>query len=118
MALVVWPPVRSRTKPTKAATPPISLRPAVMRANSAPMSKSAACTRIISAARHRREEGDLVARCQALIELGEILVDRHADRLEIGQRLGMAAAAPAQQGHEILHRLDARRVDDLLADPG
>src|SRR5262245_59481602 len=97
MALILASPARSRTTPTKLTTPPISVRPVVSAVHSAPTSKSSRCTRIISLpAGDRREDGDLVAGRDRMIERHIGLVHRDADDRQVLQRLGVARRARFQ----------------------
>src|SRR4051812_22208804 len=105
-------PALARTVPTKQPMPPMSARPAVSAANSAPMLKSAVCTLILampSASRHRREERHLVARTDACGGFGEVLIHRAADRAEVGEGAGVAGAALGQPGDEFADRAHAGR---------
>src|SRR6476646_7008978 len=82
------------------------------RAISAAMSKSAVCTRTViarrpSAARHRREDRDLVALGDGLRSLGEPMVDGEADGAVRRQLVRPCATAAAQCADD---RVDGRRV--------
>src|SRR3989304_221622 len=93
----VSPPAMSRTRPTKTATPPTLALPAGSAANSRPTSKSSRWMRIMaSAARHRREDRDLVAGAHGMMGLGVFPIDRDAHDARSLQRLRVSAAPPLQ----------------------
>src|SRR5690349_9109794 len=111
--------------PTKLARPPMSVRPVVSAASSAPTSKSSAWTRINSAPRYRWKQGDLVARLHRMIEGGVILVDRNFDRAAVGECRLMGRAQrlqPVQQFADIAYigrrRQLLARFAELAAQPG
>src|SRR5262245_36543031 len=111
-------PATSRTSPMKLATPPMSARPLVSAAISAPMSKSSCCTRIIElTAGHRREQCNLIALLHRVVGADIFLIDGNAHDGAVGERRGMLGAPlgePVQQG---AHRAHARGgLDLLLAD--
>src|SRR5215469_4077852 len=116
----------SRTRPMKDVTPPISLRPRVSAAISAPGSKSSRWTRIIaSASGDRREERDLVAGFEAMVVGDVFAIDRDAHQLRVGQRVDIIRPARLQPIDELRHGRDAaRRIEhlfgraDLLPQPG
>src|SRR5262249_7551071 len=115
MAPMRSPPAASRTTPTKLTMPPISCRPSVSRAISAPKSKSSRWTRIISASGHRREECHLVARAQRMTGGHVVLVDGDADDRGILQRVGKARPAALQPRQEVADGRDAGgQLDRLL----
>src|SRR3954447_6763574 len=105
-----------RQMPVKVATAPMSLRPAVSRAISAPMSKSSRCSRTVtSSSGHRRGESDLARPADRRVGLDVGLVDRGADDLRVLERIGVFLTASAQPGHEIADRAHAGwRIDLLL----
>src|SRR4051812_29306248 len=109
-------PALPRQMPAKVATAPMSVRPAVSRAISAPMSKSSRCSRTVtSSSGHRREECDLPRPADRRVGLDVGLVDRRADDLRVLERIGVFLTASAQPGHEIADRAHARwRIDLLL----
>src|SRR3954454_22985599 len=112
---MAWMPSLPRQIPVKVATAPMSVRPAVSRAISAPMSKSSRCSRTVtSSSGHRREECDLARPADGCIGLDVGLVDRRADDLRVFRRIGVFLTAPAQPGHEIADRAHAGRRIDLL----
>src|ERR1700690_2981115 len=102
----------SRTRPTKLASPPMSLRPSVNRTSSAPTSKSSRWTRITSASRHRREEGDLVASAHGVVGTGIFLIDRDAQDLAGGQRRLVGGAPLFQPIEQLADGGDLRRRQD------
>src|SRR5690348_10203905 len=116
----------SRTSPMKDVTPPISRRPRVSAAISAPGSKSSRWTRIIrSASGDRREEGDLVAGFEAMVVGDVFAIDRDAHELGVGQRALVIRPARFQPIDELRHGRDrARGIEilfggaDLLPQPG
>src|SRR5579875_801657 len=119
MAVMAPAPVISRTSPTKLTTPPILRLPAASAASSAAGSKSSRWTRIISASRHRREEGHLVARPHRVIGAHIFLVDGDADHGRVLQRGGIARAAspkPFDESGHIGHRGRKRHL--FLGDAG
>src|SRR6185295_19866703 len=117
MPRMAWPSLASRTRPTKLASPPTSLRPRVSDSSSRPTSKSSVWTRTraISAARDRGKERHLVARLHRRRKVGHLLVHRHAPALSGCERLGPAAIALAQLPDEHRHGRTTRRERELLA---
>src|SRR5579863_2904332 len=116
MPLILSPPAMSRTRPMKLVTPPISVRPRVSAAISAPGSKSSRWTRIIaSASGDRREECDLVARLHAMRVADIFAIDRDAHEFRIVQRLGVVGPTRLQPINELGDGRDrARRIDGLF----
>src|SRR5438045_5450233 len=89
------------------------------RAISAPMSKSAACTRTViarrpSAAGHRREDRDFVAVRYGLRSRDEPMVDGEADGAVRCQLLRPRTAAVAQRAEDGVDRRRAVVVDRQL----
>src|SRR6266852_1592445 len=117
MAPIGWPSFSSRTRPTKLATAPTSLRPRVSASSSRPTSKSASWTRTrgTSASGDGREEGDLVAGLERRRGIGHLLVHGDAPALAGGERLGPALVAIAQLLDEARHGRVAVRKRNLLA---
>src|SRR5205809_7940680 len=106
----------SRTRPTKLATAPTWF-PLEMFFTSRPRSKSSRCTEIlISAARHRRKERDLVARLDARRGLHHVLVERAAHQLLFRECSVVRSAARSQvspqggDGRDLRRKLDVLRV--------
>src|SRR5262245_39313824 len=104
---------------------PISLRPALSRAISAPISKSSRWTRIISASGDRREEGDLARAGNPRVMAHVLAIDRGSDHLGAGEGIlefRPAALQPIDQfgdGADAFRRRDFLRGDaGLLLDPG
>src|SRR5262245_3383950 len=104
---------------------PISLRPALSRAISVPISKSSRCTRIISASGDGREEGDLTRAGNPRIMAHVTVIDRGADNFGASEGIlefRPAALQPIDQlgdGGDTLRRRDLLRGDaGLLLDPG
>src|SRR6185503_2066253 len=125
MAMTRSPPSLPRQMPVKVATAPMSVRPFVSRAISAPMSKSSRCSRINSASGHRREECDLARTRDRGLGLHMRVVDRRADHLGVLERVGVFLAAPREPGDQFADRAHiSRRIDlflrlaDALAHPG
>src|SRR5579871_535288 len=104
----------SRTRPTKLASPPMSVRLSVNRASSAPTSKSSRWTRITSASRHRRKERDLVAGAHGVLEAGIFLIDRDAKDLAIGERGLVRRALIFQPIEQLADGGDVRGRRDFL----
>src|SRR5579872_1252225 len=106
-----------RTVPTKQPIPPISVRPAVSAANSAPTLKSA-CWTLMRATRsascHRRKECHLVAGTDTGGRVGEFLVHRASDRSAVGEGAGIAGASLRQPGDEVGDRGNAGGHRQLL----
>src|SRR5689334_6864952 len=106
MALTASPSFAARTRPTKLAWAPTSLRPRVMASSSRPVSKSPSCTRTFAAtltSRDRWKERHLVARLHGRGEARHLLVHGHAPGLAGRERLGPAGAAGAEG---VDHRAD------------
>src|SRR5437870_7451467 len=114
---IAWPSLSSRTRPTKLASAPTSLRPRASASSSRPTSKSASWmrTRGTSASGDGREEGDLVARLERRRGIGHLLVDGDAPALAGGERLGPALVAIAQLLEQARHGRVRVRKRDLLA---
>src|SRR6185369_15283063 len=120
-----WPSLSARQMPVKVATAPISVRPRVSAAISAPMSKSSRCSRINSASGHRRKECDLARARDRHVGLHMRMVDRGADDLGVLECVGILLAASGQPRHEVANCAHiGRRIDlllrlaDALAYPG
>src|SRR5262249_44267703 len=115
---------RSRTSPTKLASPPIPVLPSVRRASSTPISKSSRWTRIIashSAAGHRRGQGDLLIRPDRMVVLDILVVDRHLDHVapvESGGILRTEGCQPIQQPVDALDMIGRDQLFLGLADIG
>src|SRR5271154_1471394 len=95
-----------RTVPMKLTTPPIKVLPRVRLSISRPTSKSSRCTRIISAPRHRWEDGYFVAGLQREIPADRAAVDRDAQGPAVLQGLGEARPPrlePIDQGPDRGH---------------
>src|SRR5262245_11630054 len=104
---------------------PMSLRPALSRAISSPMSKSSRCTRIISASGDGWEEGDLARARDRRVMAHMLVIDRGADHFGAGKgvfELRPAALEPIDQlgdGGDALRQRDVLRGDaGLLLHPG
>src|SRR3954469_10292110 len=83
--------------------PPMSVRPPVSAANSAPTSKLPVCTlmrAMLSTTRHRREKSHFVARTDMCGRISEFLIDRAAHRATVGKRTGEAGAALDEPGDQ------------------
>src|SRR5512138_563678 len=108
----------SRTRPTKLATAPTFGSREIAR-TSAESSKSSFCTLTFmvpaSAAGHRREERDLVARLDARARLHHVPVHRRAHVAARREHGGPRAAPAAQVLAQGADGRDARRQLDLLA---
>src|SRR5512143_2276088 len=96
---------------------PISVRPPLSRAISAPMSKSSCWTRITSASGHRREEGDLARVADHRIVAHMALVDRGADHLVSRKRIGEFGSARLEPGDQLADGRDVGRQHDLFGSP-
>src|SRR5262245_8670087 len=111
----------SRQMPVKVATAPISARPCVRRAISAPRSKSSRWMRTVTLSpRHRRKKRDLARAGNLRIGLHVITVDRCSDDVRVLERVGIFLAALRQPRNEVADRAHARRWLDLflgLSDP-
>src|SRR5262249_50725951 len=118
-------PFWSRTVPVKVTMAPMSLRPTLSFAISAPMSKSCCWTRITSASGHRREESDLARGPPPPTVTHMALVDGGAGHLLPPEGIGELRPArfkPGDQlgdrGDMLRHRDVFRGAADLLLDPG
>src|SRR5688572_19750123 len=100
--------------PVNVATAPMSARPCVSRAISAPTSKSSRCSRTKSASGHRREERNLTRALDRSVRLHVRVVDRRADDLRVLERIGIFLAAFREPGHEFPDGANAHRRIDLL----
>src|SRR5450432_2106323 len=111
----------------------MSVRPCVSAAISRAMSKSASWMRMVilavierlSAAGHRRKEGDLAGAGNRGIRFDMGMVDRRTDHLRLLERVGIGLALFGQPRHQIVDGAHAvRRLDgffrfaDPLAHPG
>src|SRR6056297_1707823 len=92
------PPSMSRTIPVNVTTAPIPVCRAAKALASVPRSNGSSCTRISmgSAPCHRRKEGHFARTCKRGIEIGQFLVDSHAQRIQTGKGHGITFLAPAQ----------------------
>src|SRR5436190_13420571 len=105
----------SRQMPVKVATAPMSVRPCVSRATSAPMSKSSRCRRTTLSSRHRRKERDLARACDLRVGLHVIAVDRGADDVGVLEGIVILLAALFEPRDEFANRAHVcRRIDLLL----
>src|SRR5262249_46292334 len=118
-------PAWSRTVPVKLTMAPISVRPCVRRAISAPISKSSSWRRITSASGHRREESDLARVAENRTAAHAALVDGGADHLVPREGIGEFGAARLEPGDQLADCSDLGRerdllgaLADLLFDPG
>src|SRR5690625_431360 len=114
MVLIAPSSPNSRTRPVKVATAPMVRSSAVRAPISAAMSKSSVWTETeagpdISAARHRREEGDLGGAADRGVEIGHLLIDGDADGVQLLES-GLMAFAPAGQ---LLHQITRGRGGGL-----
>src|SRR3990172_4085987 len=102
MALIGAPPPASRTSPTKLATPPMRVSSAIRRSISLPGSKSSRCTLIMDLAPgHGREERDLVAGRNRVVEPGVVLVHRGPHHGEVLERLAVAGTPVLEPVHQL-----------------
>ena len=113
------PPAWSRTVPRKVTMAPMSVRPALSVAISAPMSKSSVWTRITLASRHRREEGDLAGGSDRSVMAHMGLVDRSPDHFGAGESVVEFRPAGFQPSDQLGDGGNlARQVHVLCADAG
>src|SRR5262249_39955860 len=106
----------SRTRPTKETTPPMSWRPLVSCASSRPGSKSSCWTRITSASRHRRGEGELPVPADGGVERHVLLVHGDAHDGCVLERFRMAGRLRLQPVEQGAHRSHiGRQCQRLLA---
>src|SRR5262245_17245918 len=112
-----------RQMPVKVTSAPTSVRERVSLAASAAASNGSRCRRMVaviavrflrSAARHRREEGDLARAGNGAVGAHMGAVEGGADHLRILERAGIFVAAGAQPGDEIGDGGDGGRRLDLL----
>src|SRR5262245_43461909 len=93
---------------------PMSLRRALSRAISAPISKSSRCPRIISAPGDGREEGDFARAGDRRVVAHMTLIDRGADHLGAGEGMREFRTAALQPIDQLGNGGDAFRGRDLF----
>src|SRR6476660_3075431 len=108
MLAMALPALSPRMIPVKVTTAPMSIRPAVKRAISAPASKSAVCTRALrSASGHRWKEGNFGGAGDAGGRPHVCAVDGGADDLGALKGFRVLRASALQPGHELSDGIDA-----------
>src|SRR5690606_33607267 len=104
-------------------TAPMSVRPAASFDTSAERSKSSAWILMSGEtppvigqlpACHRGKQRDLPCPRDRLLVIGMFLIDRHADRFRMQQRLRIALVARAQPRQQVAYRHDVLRQVDIF----